>query len=65
MAIGWNQPGEVAWARIDAHPDLDPLDLNFVELHAMIVALPEFTGDADDASETRLEAIVMAWNDQR
>ena len=30
----------------------------------MVVELPEFDGDPDDASETKLEAIVVAWHDQ-
>jgi FeS assembly protein IscX len=64
MGFSWDEPGEVAWALIDAHPDLDPLDLNFVDLHRMVVELPGFQGDPDEASETRLEAIVMAWHDQ-
>ena len=40
MGLTWTEPGEIAWALIDAHPDTDPLDLNFVDLHGMIVALP-------------------------
>ena len=37
-----------AWALIDAYPDQDPLDLNFVDLHAMTLpydaaAFPERT----------------------
>jgi FeS assembly protein IscX len=65
VALSWNEPGEIAWALIDAYPDQDPLDLNFVDLHDMIVGLGEFTDDPDAASETILEAVVVAWNDQR
>src|SRR5665647_3443317 len=45
MGLTWTEPGEVAWALIDAHPDTDPLDLNFVDLHRLIVALPDFADD--------------------
>jgi FeS assembly protein IscX len=64
MGLQWSEPNEIAWALIDAHPDTDPLDLNFVDLHRMIVELPEFEGDPDDTSETKLEAIVVAWHEQ-
>jgi len=64
MGFGWDEPNEIAWALLDAHPDKDPLDLNFVELHRMVMELPGFEGDPDDASEARLEAIVLAWQEQ-
>ena len=63
MGLTWQEPTDIAWALIDAHPDVDPLDLNFVDLHRMIVDLPDFDDDPDEASETRLEAIVVAWSD--
>jgi len=63
MGLTWQEPVDIAWALIDAHPDVDPLDLNFVDLHRMIVELPDFDDDPDEASETRLEAIVVAWSD--
>jgi FeS assembly protein IscX len=65
VALTWKQPDEVAWALIDAHPDIDPLELNFVDLHLMVVELDGFTDGPDEASETLLEAIVMAWHEQR
>jgi FeS assembly protein IscX len=64
MGLTWKEPVDIAWALVDAYPGVDPLDLNFVDLHRMIVELPEFDDDPDEASETRLEAIVVAWNDQ-
>ena len=65
MALTWKQTDEVAWALIDAHPDIDPLELNFVDLHRLVVELEGFTDDPDAASETILEAIVVAWHEQR
>jgi FeS assembly protein IscX len=64
MGLTWEDPAEIAWALIDAHPGVDPLDLNFVDLHRMIVELPGFDDDPDDTSEAKLEAVVVAWNDQ-
>lgn len=65
MELDWTATTEVAWALIDAHPEVDPLDLNFVDLHRMIVELPGFRGEPEASNEAILEAIVMAWNDQR
>lgn len=65
MGLTWDRPLDIAWALLDAHPDTDPLDLNFVDLHRMVTELPEFDDDPEAANESRLEAIVMAWNDQR
>jgi FeS assembly protein IscX len=63
--LSWRQPTDIAWALLDAYPEADPLDLNFVDLHRMITALPQFDDDPNAASESVLEAIVMAWHDQR
>lgn len=65
MGLTWGEPGEIAWALADAYPEADPLDLNFVDLHRMIVSLPGFGDDPDAASESILEAVVMAWHEQR
>ena len=65
MALTWGEPAEIAWALIDAYPEADPLELNLVDLHRMIVELPGFADDPEHASEALLEAVVMAWHDQR
>jgi FeS assembly protein IscX len=65
MALTWEDTREIAFALMDTHPDADPLDLNFVELHDWIVRLPDFGDDPDAATEVKLEAIVVAWNDER
>ena len=65
MGLRWTQPGEIAWALSDAHPGAEPLDLIFVDLHRLIMALPDFDDGPDEASEARLEAVVLAWHEQR
>jgi FeS assembly protein IscX len=65
MALTWNEPLAIAWALEEAYPDADPLDLNFVDLHRMITSLPGFDDDPSASDEARLEAIVMAWHEQR
>ena len=64
MALTWDDPEDIAFELLQTHPDTDPLDLNFVDLHAMVVDLPVFEDDPDAANENKLEAIVLAWNDQ-
>jgi FeS assembly protein IscX len=64
VPLTWDQPDDIAFALIDEHPDADPLDLNFVELHEWIVALPGFDDDPAESTEGKLEAIVLAWHDQ-
>ena len=64
MGLSWEEPTEIAWALMDEYPDTDPLDLNFVDLHRMVIGLPDFDADPGGASETKLEAIVVAWHEQ-
>ena len=64
MALSWDDADDVAVELARVHPDTDPLDLNFVDLHAMVLDLPDFEDDPDAVSETKLEAIVVAWHDR-
>jgi FeS assembly protein IscX len=64
VALTWDDPEDIAFELMDANPDVDPLDLNFVDLHQMVVDLPEFEDDPDAANESKLEAIVLAWHAQ-
>ena len=57
----WTDSQEIAIALADAHPDVDPRRVNFVDLRNMIVALPEFDDDPGHSGEKVLEAIQMAW----
>jgi FeS assembly protein IscX len=64
VELSWRDTTEIAWALLDAHPGVDPLDLNFVDLHRMIIELPEFGDEPEASTEAILEAIVVAWNDE-
>ena len=57
----WTDSLEIAIALADAHPDVDPRRVNFVDLRNMIVALPGFDDDPKRSGEKILEAIQMAW----
>ena len=55
---------DVALALIDAHPEVDPTRINFVDLMRWVMALPGFTEDERHCGEKKLEAIQQAWIDE-
>ncbi len=57
----WTDSRELAIALLDAHPDLDPEKLNFVDLRNWVIALPGFDDDPKRSGEKILEAIQMLW----
>ena len=65
MELRWSDVQAIAEALYDANPDLDPLTLSFVRLHAMVTALPEFYDDPERSNEAILEAILQAGLDER
>ncbi len=65
MKLTWKDPEEIAWALADLHPDQDPLRLSFPRLHRMVCELEEFADDPGGSNERILEAIQMAWLEER
>ena len=61
MSLQWSDVLEIAIQLSEAHPDVDPRYVNFVDLHNWVVGLPEFSGDAQRGGEKVLEAIQAAW----
>ena len=61
----WTDSQEIAIALDEAHPDVDPLQVNFVELREWVLALDEFDDDPEHSGERILEAIQMAWIEER
>jgi len=61
----WTDAAEIALALIEGHPDVDPLALRFTTLREWVIALPGFDDDPAASSERRLEAIQMAWYEER
>lgn len=57
----WTDVQEIAIQLSDAHPDVDPLKINFVDLMKWVIALPEFNDDPKHCGERVLEAIQSAW----
>ena len=61
----WTDVHEIAWRLADAHADVDPLSVRFTDLHRWVTELVGFTGDPKKSNEKILEAIQMAWIDER
>ncbi len=62
--LTWDMAEDIAIRLHEEHPDLDPLMVRFTDLHAWIVAWPEFTDDPKSSNENQLEAIQMAWHEE-
>lgn len=65
MSLNWTDAQAIAQELFDAYPDLDPVTLRMTELHALVLALPDFKDDPEASNEARLEAILSAWLDER
>ncbi len=60
----WTDVNAIAIELAEAHSDVDPQWVNFVDLRAWVLALPGFNDDPDRCGEKVLEAIQMAWLDE-
>ncbi|MGK0673721.1 MAG: Fe-S cluster assembly protein IscX [Halothiobacillaceae bacterium] len=63
--MNWTDTLDIAIALHKAHPDVDPQWVRFTDLYAWVLALPGFTGDPEKSNEKILEAIQMAWIEER
>ena len=57
----WIDTREIAIALSEAHPDVDPERVNFVDLHRWVLALDGFDDDPKRSGEKILEAIQATW----
>ena len=65
MQLKWTDSLDIAIALDEAHPDVDPQYVRYTDLHAWICALEEFDDEPESSNEKILEAIQMAWLDER
>jgi len=61
----WTDVHLIAELLDQAHPEVEILKVRFTDLHQWVSALPGFAGDPQRSSEKILEAIQMAWLDER
>ena len=63
--ISWTDSLEIAISLEDAHPDIDPIAINFVKLRELVIALEDFEEVDTQCGEKILEAIQMCWIDEK
>ncbi len=64
MKLTWQDKEDIAIRLVEEHPTTDPLTVRFTDMHAWIVALPDFEDDPKQSNEKLLEAIQMAWHEE-
>jgi len=65
MSFKWTDSRDIAIALDEAHPDVDPMSLRFTDLMQWVLDLEEFDDHPDHCGEKILEAIQMAWMDEK
>ena len=65
MALKWTDTLDIAIELEETYADADPLHVNFVDLRNWVVALPDFDDAPEHCGERILEAIQMAWIEER
>ena len=63
--LRWTDVHEIAIALEESHPEADVINLRFTDLWKWVQALPEFGDEPARSNEKILEAIQMAWLEER
>ncbi|HCI48963.1 MAG: Fe-S assembly protein IscX [Alphaproteobacteria bacterium RIFCSPLOWO2_01_FULL_45_8] len=61
----WTDIYDIAIALEEKYPDVDILNIRFTDLWTWVQNLENFDDDPEHSSESLLEAIQMAWLDER
>ena len=65
MKLKWTDSLDIAIALDEAHPDIDPQYVRYTDMHAWICQLEEFDDEPNRSNEKILEAIQMAWINEK
>ena len=65
LSAGDAGDGSEAILLAEKHPEIDPLTVRFTDLHRWVCELSDFEGDPKKSNEKILEAIQMAWLEER
>jgi len=63
--ISWTDSLEIAISLEEAHPDIDPITINFVDLRELVMSLENFNEGSTKCGEKVLEAIQMCWINEK
>ncbi|MFQ5642203.1 MAG: Fe-S cluster assembly protein IscX [Thiogranum sp.] len=61
----WTDSLDIAIELDEKYPDADPLHISFVDLRSRVLELEDFDDDPEHSGEKILEAIQMAWIEER
>ena len=62
--LTWSNAEEIGILLSEKHPEINPLDIRFTDLHNYVTDLSEFKDDPKKSNEGKLEAIQMAWHEE-
>ena len=65
MVLKWVDSLEIAIELDEAHPDVDPKFVNVVDLRQWVMDLEDFDDDPEHSGERILEAIQLAWIEEK
>tara|TARA_B100000530_G_C15627653_1_gene356964 strand:- start:91 stop:288 length:198 start_codon:yes stop_codon:yes gene_type:complete len=65
MELKWTDSIDIAISLDEKFPDIDPKTIRFTDLHQWVCNLEEFEDDPDKSNEKILEAIQMAWIEEK
>ncbi len=65
MSLKWVDTLDIAIELDETHPDVDPKFINFVDLRQWVIDLKEFDDDPEHSGERILEAIQLAWMEEK
>jgi len=65
MTLKWVNSFDIAIALDEKYPDLDPQTIRYTDLHQWICELDNFDDDPSKSNEKILEAIQMAWIEEK
>ena len=65
MSLKWTDSLDVAIELDEKFPDIDPMHVNFVDLRQWVLELDDFDDEPDHSGERILEAIQMAWIEEK
>jgi FeS assembly protein IscX len=65
MGLKWVDSLDIAIELNDKFPEVDPMHVNFVDLRNWVLDLDEFDDDPTHSGERILEAIQMAWIEEK
>jgi FeS assembly protein IscX len=65
VGLKWVDSLDIAIELDEAHPDVDPTKVRFTDLRDWVLALEDFDDEPEHSGEKILEAIQMAWIEER